>query len=123
MCSHGRRCRYVGRVLSVISEGACGKKCREAPYPPHPAFFFSSHPHAWCPPTLVHPLTRLPARTWFLGRRYQMTKMTQEEVNKTLAGPIALLKYKQTRVATIVADNACQIFGGRALTQSGMGVS
>ena len=23
------------------------------------------------------------------------------------------LKYKQTRVATVVADNACQIFGGR----------
>ena len=52
----------------------------------------------------------------------QMTQMTEEEVNKVLAGPIALLKYKQTRVATMIADNACQIFGGRALTQSGMGV-
>jgi len=53
---------------------------------------------------------------------YQMTQMSEEEVNKVLAGPIALLKYKQTRVATMIADNACQIFGGRALTQSGMGV-
>ena len=52
---------------------------------------------------------------------FQMTKMTEHEINKVLAGPIALLKYKQTRVATIIADNACQIFGGRALTQSGMG--
>jgi len=52
---------------------------------------------------------------------YQMTKMTEHEVNTHLAGPIALLKYKQTRVATIVSDNACQIFGGRAITGTGMG--
>lgn len=52
---------------------------------------------------------------------FQMTQMFEHEINKTLAGPIALLKFKQTRVATIIADNACQIFGGRALTQSGMG--
>jgi hypothetical protein len=51
---------------------------------------------------------------------YQMTQMTEEEINKHLAGPISLLKYKQTRVATMVSDNACQIFGGRALTRSGM---
>ena len=30
-------------------------------------------------------------------------------------------RYKQTRVATMVSDHACQIFGGRALTRSGMG--
>ena len=52
---------------------------------------------------------------------YQMCHMTQEEINKELAGPIALLKYKQTRAATLVADQVCQIFGGRALTRSGMG--
>merc|ERR1719478_1354001 len=45
----------------------------------------------------------------------------QAEINKDLAGPIALLKYKQTRVATVVSDNACQIFGGRAITGTGMG--
>merc|ERR1712228_703023 len=52
---------------------------------------------------------------------YQMSKMTDFEIGSYLAGPIALLKYKQTRVATVVSDHACQIFGGRALTRSGMG--
>ena len=52
---------------------------------------------------------------------FQMTKMTEEEIHQYLAGTIALLKYRQTRASTLVSDNACQIFGGRALTQSGMG--
>eukprot|EP00040_Diaphanoeca_grandis_P010173 m.52121 g.52121 ORF g.52121 m.52121 type:complete len:512 (-) comp21545_c0_seq1:133-1668(-) len=52
---------------------------------------------------------------------YQMTKLTEKEQAKVLAGPVALLKFKQTRVATMISDNACQIFGGRALTRSGMG--
>merc|ERR1711871_426694 len=56
---------------------------------------------------------------------YQMNcanKGTNGAIPDELAGPIALLKFKQTRVAQLVADNACQIFGGRALTRSGMGV-
>ena len=53
---------------------------------------------------------------------YQMCNMTAKAMSSNLAGPIALLKYKQTRVANMVADNACQILGGRALTRSGMGV-
>lgn len=52
---------------------------------------------------------------------FQMCRMNHAEINKQLAGPIALLKFKQTRVATLVSDNACQIFGGRAITGSGMG--
>merc|ERR1740117_2705126 len=52
---------------------------------------------------------------------YQMTQMTSAEINQHLAGPIGMLKYQQTRVATLVSDNACQIFGGRALTRTGMG--
>ena len=52
---------------------------------------------------------------------YQMSQMTEHEINKHLAGPIALLKYKQTRAANLVADNAAQIFGGRGITKSGMG--
>jgi len=52
---------------------------------------------------------------------YQMCNTPSEDLHR-LAGVIALLKYKQTRVAQLVADNACQIFGGRALTRSGMGV-
>jgi alkylation response protein AidB-like acyl-CoA dehydrogenase len=52
---------------------------------------------------------------------YQMCNMSVAQINKDLAGPIALLKYKQTRVATLVSDNACQIWGGRAITGTGMG--
>lgn len=52
---------------------------------------------------------------------YQMNNMSVAQINDHLAGPIALLKYRQTRAATVVADNACQIFGGRAITQTGMG--
>ena len=44
---------------------------------------------------------------------YQMVTLSEGEINANLAGPIALLKYKQTRVATTVSDHACQIFGGR----------
>lgn len=51
----------------------------------------------------------------------QMNKMTYAEMSEHLAGPIALLKYQVTRTATVVADEACQIFGGRALTKTGMG--
>merc|ERR1719263_1644146 len=42
---------------------------------------------------------------------HQMNNMSVSQINNDLAGPIALLKYKQTRVATQVSDNACQIFG------------
>merc|ERR1719360_251221 len=52
---------------------------------------------------------------------FQMCSMSVKDINKHLAGPIALLKYRQTRAATVVSDNACQIFGGRAITSSGMG--
>jgi len=52
---------------------------------------------------------------------HQMCNLSTAEINRDLAGPIALLKYKQTRVATVVSDNACQIFGGRAITGTGMG--
>ncbi|CAD7936884.1 unnamed protein product [Amoebophrya sp. A120] len=38
-----------------------------------------------------------------------------------LAGEIGLLKYQTTRVSTLLADNGCQIFGGRAVTRTGMG--
>ncbi|CAD7939890.1 unnamed protein product [Amoebophrya sp. A120] len=38
-----------------------------------------------------------------------------------LAGEIGLLKYQATRVSTLIADNGCQLFGGRAVTRTGMG--
>jgi len=41
--------------------------------------------------------------------------------NERLGGPTALLKYRCTRMSTNVADKAVQIFGGRAVTKTGMG--
>ena len=38
-----------------------------------------------------------------------------------LGGITGMLKYRVTRMATLVADNACQIFGGRSVTKTGMG--
>ena len=43
------------------------------------------------------------------------------EQAKKLAGPIALCKFQITRVALSIADDACQILGGRAITRTGMG--
>jgi alkylation response protein AidB-like acyl-CoA dehydrogenase len=60
-------------------------------------------------------------QSWLESITYQMCRMSQKEQTEKLAGPIALLKLKQTRAATLVSDEACQIFGGRALTRTGMG--
>ena len=38
-----------------------------------------------------------------------------------LGGPMAILKYQATRTMTLVVDESVQLFGGRALTASGMG--
>lgn len=58
---------------------------------------------------------------WIEQITHQMNSMTFDEYNAKLGGPIALLKLQQTRVAHFVADHSCQIFGGRALTRTGMG--
>lgn len=58
---------------------------------------------------------------WLENITYQMCNMKYSEQSDKLAGPIALLKYNMTRVLHDVSDDACQIFGGRALTKSGMG--
>lgn len=52
---------------------------------------------------------------------YQMQNLPHEEQGKVLAGPIGLLKYYSTRVSLLCADHSSQIFGGRAITRSGMG--
>lgn len=46
---------------------------------------------------------------------------TKAESAKYLAGPIGLLKGYLTRTETMIADRAVQIFGGRALSTTGMG--
>lgn len=52
---------------------------------------------------------------------YQMANMNHRATMKELGGPTALLKYHSTRTMTLVVDEAVQLFGGRALTRSGMG--
>ena len=60
-------------------------------------------------------------QNWLENITYQMDNMSYKEQSVKLAGPIALLKYKCSRVAHLVSDHACQIFGGRAITKTGMG--
>ncbi|KAJ9443930.1 putative Acyl-CoA dehydrogenase [Diplonema papillatum] len=58
---------------------------------------------------------------WLEAVTYQIHTLSPKDQAKRLAGPIGLLKYHSTRVSMKIADNASQIFGGRALTKSGMG--
>jgi alkylation response protein AidB-like acyl-CoA dehydrogenase len=60
-------------------------------------------------------------QAWLENITYQMTLMPYKEQSTHLAGPIGLLKMFATRSAHEIADEAVQIFGGRALTQTGMG--
>ncbi len=60
-------------------------------------------------------------QAWLDSLTYQMSKMTYKEQSERLSGPIALLKFHSTRCAHIVAMNCVQMFGGRAITKSGMG--
>lgn len=58
---------------------------------------------------------------WAESITYQMEKMPFKDQMEQLAAPIALLKFHTTRCCVMIADNACQIFGGRAVTRTGMG--
>ncbi|KAK8056459.1 hypothetical protein PG993_001686 [Apiospora rasikravindrae] len=60
-------------------------------------------------------------QSWLETITYQMCNMPYKEQSKHLGGPIGLLKMSATRAAHEIADESVQIFGGRALTQSGMG--
>jgi alkylation response protein AidB-like acyl-CoA dehydrogenase len=60
-------------------------------------------------------------QAWLENITYQMTKMSYKEQSRHLAGPIGLLKMFATRSAHEIADEGVQIFGGRGLTQTGMG--
>ncbi|KAJ2995148.1 hypothetical protein HDV02_001033 [Globomyces sp. JEL0801] len=71
---------------------------------------------------LAHMVAEVESVTnWLENMTYQFNSMTYKEANKRLAGPLALLKLISTRVAHNVTDHAVQIFGGRAITQTGMG--
>lgn len=60
-------------------------------------------------------------QAWLEQITYQMCNMPYAQQAKFLGGPIALLKMSATRAAHEIADESVQIFGGRALTQTGMG--
>ncbi|XXH03894.1 hypothetical protein Hte_010302 [Hypoxylon texense] len=60
-------------------------------------------------------------QSWLETITYQMCNMPYKQQAQHLGGPIGLLKMSITRAAHEVADEAVQIFGGRGLTQSGMG--
>ncbi|QIW98417.1 hypothetical protein AMS68_003935 [Peltaster fructicola] len=60
-------------------------------------------------------------QAWLESITDQMCHMTYAQQSKLLGGPIGLLKYHSTRAAHDIADEATNIFGGRGLTQSGMG--
>jgi alkylation response protein AidB-like acyl-CoA dehydrogenase len=60
-------------------------------------------------------------QAWLESITYQMCQMSYAQQAKHLAGPIALLKSHSTQSAGEIASAATNIFGGRGLTQSGMG--
>ncbi|KAI9727207.1 MAG: hypothetical protein M1834_008467 [Cirrosporium novae-zelandiae] len=60
-------------------------------------------------------------QAWLESIVYQMCNMTYEQQATHLGGPIGLLKSHTTRSAHKIANDATNIFGGRGLTQSGMG--
>jgi len=62
-------------------------------------------------------------QAWIDIVTHRMTKMSYAEQNKELAGTISLLKNQQVEASRKIADHAVQIFGGRALTASNMGVN
>jgi alkylation response protein AidB-like acyl-CoA dehydrogenase len=77
-------------------------------------------------PVIRHKLAMMVAQVegvqnWLDNITHQMNKMSYKEQSVKLAGPIALLKLYATKVGTAVSDESCQIFGGRAITQTGMG--
>jgi len=60
-------------------------------------------------------------QAWLESIAYQMTHMSYAQQSKLLGGPIGLLKSFATRSAHEIADEAVNIFGGRGITQGGMG--
>lgn len=60
-------------------------------------------------------------QAWLEHITYQMSKMSYKDQSSHLAGPIGLLKMYSSRCAREISEDAVQVFGGRALTQTGMG--
>ncbi|KAF8629594.1 hypothetical protein AX15_003340 [Amanita polypyramis BW_CC] len=60
-------------------------------------------------------------QNWYESITHQMNHMTYDQMSEHLAGPIGLLKQFVTRCGRETAEDATQVFGGRALTKTGMG--
>ncbi|EKM78705.1 hypothetical protein AGABI1DRAFT_114309 [Agaricus bisporus var. burnettii JB137-S8] len=60
-------------------------------------------------------------QNWLENITYQMCNMTYRQQANKLAGQIAFLKSYSTSCGQDTARDAVQIFGGRGITQSGMG--
>jgi alkylation response protein AidB-like acyl-CoA dehydrogenase/predicted heme/steroid binding protein len=58
---------------------------------------------------------------WLESITFQMDRMTPMEQFQNLSSPIALMKFQFGKYGWRIADNAAQIFGGRAVTRTGMG--
>ncbi|KAN0129166.1 acyl-coa dehydrogenase [Lactarius tabidus] len=61
------------------------------------------------------------AQSWLENITHQMNNMSYAEQSDKIAGTIALLKQYVTSTGRATAEDAAQIFGGRSVTQSGMG--
>ncbi|BFZ57591.1 hypothetical protein PYCC9005_004643 [Savitreella phatthalungensis] len=61
------------------------------------------------------------AQAWGEQVAEQMCSMSFQQQNQKLAGRISLLKMYATQTEAEISKRAVQIFGGRALTKSGMG--
>jgi len=61
------------------------------------------------------------SQAWLENVTYQMNAMDYKAQSKYLAGQIAFLKSYCTHTAQLTAQDATQIFGGRGITQTGMG--
>mmetsp|Transcript_14754 Transcript_14754/g.19357 ORF Transcript_14754/g.19357 Transcript_14754/m.19357 type:complete len:518 (+) Transcript_14754:181-1734(+) len=58
---------------------------------------------------------------WYEAITHQMCTMPYEDQTQKLSSPTSLLKYQVTRAAHDICDDAVQLFGGRSITQTGMG--
>lgn len=58
---------------------------------------------------------------WYEAITHQMCTMPYEQQTMKLSSPTSLLKYQVTRAAHDICDDAVQLFGGRSITQTGMG--
>ncbi|KAF8211642.1 acyl-CoA dehydrogenase/oxidase [Mycena galopus ATCC 62051] len=61
------------------------------------------------------------AQNWLENITHQMNNMNYAETSSKLAGPIGLLKAYVTKSGAETATDSSQVFGGRALTVTGMG--